>query len=337
MTSGRELLKKDVCVIADWDADGAVSSAVILYAQKYEGVYPLKKRTEIDFYPSEPFGGFKVLERIPCYEAVILLDLPFIISGRTFIENYKRRCSDSRIIFIDHHLSSHKSLEMLPRYFDESLIGYSPTSKISYDKILSEGARVNERLDRFVKTVFYMDQGLKVPEDLRGVMKLLAGISKYMAFRRDENTWIKVVEWMAPRIVMSSLDSEILTRILKVAEELDRNMRSQAMEIAVSTQRLGLFRYIDARRKWKRKGASSLASNLYRIFRAPVALLVRDPHDDKVLLLVVKYPGKAYRVAEEFEKRKLIESIGGHPSLAIVRFKKDYLDQILDLLKRIRV
>ncbi|MEM4672650.1 MAG: hypothetical protein QW366_02615, partial [Sulfolobales archaeon] len=99
MTSGRELLKKDVCVIADWDADGAVSSAVILYAQKYEGVYPLKKRTEIDCYPSEPFGGFKVLERIPCYEAVILLDLPFIISGRTFIENYKRRCSDSRIIF----------------------------------------------------------------------------------------------------------------------------------------------------------------------------------------------------------------------------------------------
>ncbi|MEZ0290499.1 MAG: hypothetical protein ABWJ42_05350 [Sulfolobales archaeon] len=332
-----DLLRRDVAVIADWDADGVVSSAVILYAQRYESVYPLKRKSDIEFYPSEPLGGFKILDKISCYESVVFLDLPLISVSEEYMRRYKSKCEDSKIIFIDHHLSSHKNLNTLAKYVDEPLIGYNPTSKIAYDKVLSEGAKSNERLEKFVSTIFYMDQGYRVPRDLRNIMKLLASISKYMTFKKDRDTWIRIVEWMAPRVIPPFVDSEVFSRINNIAEEIDREMRALATEIAVSAQRIGIFRYVDVRRRWRRKGASSLASNLYRIFKSPVAVLVRDSKNQDILLLVIKYPGKAYRVAEIMEREKLIESIGGHPSLAIIRFYESNLNRILDLLRRVRV
>jgi single-stranded DNA-specific DHH superfamily exonuclease len=331
------LKRNNVAIIADWDADGAVSAAVLVYSQKYEGVYPVKKSLDIDLYPSEPYGAFKRLDTLYCYESLVFLDIPVIKISIDQILIYRDRCKDTKIIYIDHHLSTHRELDKLMKIVDEALVGYVPTSKIAYDRILMAGARTNQRLEKFVSTIYYMDQGLKVPEDLRRIMRLLADVSKYMAYKKDEETWIKIVNWMAPRIVHSYLDHNVLTKIRGYVEKIDQEMKSFANEIAVSAQRIGVFRFIDARKKWRRKGASSLASVLYRIFRAPVAVIVSDPHEPDKALLIIKYPGKAYKIARYIEERGLLISIGGHPSLAIIRFDLEKLGEIKDLLNKIRI
>ncbi len=331
-----ELKRDGVLVIADWDADGAVAAATIIYSQKYSCIYPLKKCLDVDLRPSEPFGAFMSLGSTVCYDALAILDIPVIKISYEYLRDYRSRCGGTRIIYVDHHMSTHKELHKFIDLVDEPLIGYTPTSKILYDKILLEGASRNPRLEKFVLTIYHMDQGLRVPPELRNIMRLLASISKYMANRKDESLWIKVVEWLAPKYIHSSLDPDAIQKMISLADELDKELKIYANELAISAQKIGLFKYVDARRRWRRKGASSLASALYRIFRTPIIVLVSDPHEKDKVILVIKYPGKAYKVAELLDKGKLIENIGGHPSLVVVKLRVDNLSKALNTLRSIR-
>ncbi|MGC9009437.1 MAG: hypothetical protein ACP5I7_02330 [Sulfolobales archaeon] len=330
------LSKEGVLVVADWDADGAVAAATILYSQKYECAYPIKRCLDVDLRPSEPYGAFKNLSSSLCYDALAILDIPIIKISYEYLREYRLKCGETKIIYADHHMSTHRELHRFMDLIDEPLVGYVPTSKILYDKILLEGASKNPRLEKFVLTIYYMDQGLKVPSDLKNIMRLLSSISKYMAHKKDSSSWIKVVEWLAPKYIHSSLDPDVLQRMISLSEELDRELKNYANELAVSAQKLGLFRYVDARRKWRRKGASSLASALYRIFRAPIVVSVLDPHEENKIILIIKFPGKAYKVATLLEREGLIENVGGHPSLVIVKLNADNLIKVLNLLKSIR-
>lgn len=328
--------REGVLAIADWDADGAVAAAVLLYAQKYEGVYPIKKRIEIDLKPSEPYSAFKDLNNTSCYDYLVILDIPIISISQDALREYKKICRETKIIYVDHHLSTHRELHKLTDLIDEPLVGYVPTSKILYDKILLEGAKKNPRLEMFVSTIYFMDQGLTVPVELRNIMRLLASISKYMAHKKDYSLWIRVVEWLAPRYIHSYLDPEALNKIYAFSKEIDQELKEIANELAISSQKLGLFRYIDARNKWRRKGASALASALYRIFKTPTIVVVSDPHDREMILVIIKYPGRAYKIAKILEEKNLAKSIGGHPSLAIIKTSNNDLGTLLNTLRNIR-
>ena len=50
----RSLVRIPVAVIADWDADGVTSAAMLFYAQRHRGVYPLQGRQEVSLEPSGP-------------------------------------------------------------------------------------------------------------------------------------------------------------------------------------------------------------------------------------------------------------------------------------------
>jgi len=123
--------------------------------------------------------------------------------------------------------------------------------------------------------------------------------------------------------------------VVRVAEESDRRILERARDLAFSARRIGYIKFVDARGKWRGRGASALASKLYKVLRQPVALLVS--RDDGAKLLIIRTRGRgAYRVAVGMMKMGLAENIGGHSGLAVVKLKDDVgLEELEKALRRL--
>jgi len=101
----------------------------------------------------------------------------------------------------------------------------------------------------------------------------------------------------------------------------------------MSAKRIGFMKFVDARRKWRGRGASALASKLFKILRQPVAVLIE--RDDGVRLLIIRSRGvKAYKIAVGLLEKGVAENIGGHSSLAVVRLRDGVEPEILEPLLR---
>ncbi len=315
-----------VFVIADWDADGATAAAMIYYAQKFKGIYPIRGKVEVGLAPSGPRGFTDTLKEFLiqycCPKVLVVLDIPFTDKVYTTLLEFSRTCKDSRIVYIDHHYSTMYSSIKLYKLTEEVYLGHKPTAILTYNLLRSVGLRkLTPRLEAFMNAVGVLEKGGIKRGELDEIVRIAASISKASTVLRDKELWIKLVKWLSsPLPEQSPVSIETINRVLEIAAKSDKELEEKAKELAFSARRIGFIKFIDARRKWKGRGASALASKLYKVLRQPIALLTE--RDDGVKLLIIRSKGaSAYRIATGLLSEGIAENIGGHSSLAVVRLK----------------
>jgi hypothetical protein len=339
----RSAVRVPVLVLADWDADGATSAAMIYYAQYYRKIYPLRGRHDVALEPTGPRGLPDALKRylegFGCPEALVVLDVPLTEKVLEALKDYARSCGGSRLIYIDHHFSTLYMSRELYRLSEEVYLGHKPTAILTYNLLRSLGVqRLTPRLQAFVNAVGVLERSRRPASEAEArVVKLAASVSKASTVLRDAELWRRLVKWLASPLPQDlPIDREAVEKALRVAEESDRKLLEEARELAFSARRVGYFKFIDARKAWKgRRGASALASKLYRILRQPVAVLVE--REDGTLLLILRSRGRgAYRVAVGLLKEGFAENIGGHGGLAVIKLKSSVnIEELLDRLRRL--
>jgi len=328
-------LREHVLVIGDWDADGVVSSAIIYYLQEKIGVYPIKNRVEVILEPSGPRGlreKLKKVEESP--KALVILDIPYIRGLDEVLKEFKDK-HESLITYIDHHLSTIYYSQKLEGIVDDLIVGYKPTVILTYNLARSLNIKLTPRLEAFVKAVALMEKGAKIPENLKGMIKLASSISKALTVTRDPDYWRQLVKWLASPLIIPQplIKKEVIEKALEISAETDRKIKELAMELALTARTVGYIKFIDARKKWHGRGSTALASKLYHILRQPIALLVMGRENYQLLIVKAKRGG-ANRIARFFYERRLAVDIGGHESLAIMRLKKGLpLETILKVLR----
>jgi len=335
----RSLVPQPVAVVADWDADGATSAAMIYYAQYYRKVFPLRGRHEVVLEPAGPRGFpdalAAVVTRGQCPEALAVLDIPFTPRVHEALLGYTRQCPGSRIIYVDHHFSTLYNSRQLSEITEELFLGHRPAAILTFQLLRSLGVRhLTPRLTAFMKAVGVLERsGRPMTEAETRVVKLAASISKASTVLRDKELWRKLVRWLASPLPQDApIDLTTVEKVVRIAEKSDQEIMDKARDLAFSAKRLGYLKFVDARRRWHGRGASALASKLYKVLRQPVALLVQ--RDDGALLLIIRSRGRgAYRVATGLMKEGVAENIGGHGGLAVVKLREDIdiarLEQVL--------
>ncbi len=326
----------DGVIIADWDADGAVSAAILLYLQNNQ-LYPVKKKVDIHTFPSGPREIERLFNKFsgcPAYYA--FLDIPFTTElGRVF-ERIKKECPNTMIVYIDHHFSSLENLGVIRKYVDKLRIGKSkPTSMHLNDIAIDVGKKLPERLRLFAESIGFIELGRRPPEDMLQVVELVASLARALKLERKRDFWTKMVKWMSSPlpIPLSKSDMEILERVKEESQKKDEELEKAATDLAVSALKVGCFRFIDARRKWKRRGVSSLATRLARKLRSPIALLATL--GDGEILVIRTRNNAAKLIADEIQQAGYAEDIGGHGNLSIVKLKKEYnFNEIKKILLR---
>ncbi len=343
MAGSRTASGADVVVIADWDADGATSAAMIYYAQRYKGIYPLRGRSDVDvaLYPSGPRGFpdalAKAVDGKPCPRALVVLDIPLADTVYTTLKKFVASCKDTRLIYIDHHYVTLHEQSKLYELSEEVLVGHKPTAILTYNLLRSVGLRkLTPRLEAFMRAVGVLEKDRRPAPGEDKLVRLAASISKATTVLRDEGLWRKLVLWLASPLPSEyPFDMKLVERVLEVARKSDEEVEEAARMLAFEARRVGYIKFVDARGKWKGRGASALASKLYKILKQPVALLVE--RDDGVRLLIVRSRGEsAYRIAVGLLREGVAENIGGHSSLAVARLRDDVsLERLLDALRRL--
>ncbi len=341
MSKSKSLAGVPVVVIADWDADGATSAAMIYYAQRYKGIYPLRGSSEVDLYPSGPRGFpdalAKATEGKVCPKALVVLDIPLADTVYNALKKFMARCKETRLIYIDHHYSTLHEASKLYELTEEALLGHKPTAILTYNLLHSMGLKkLTPRLEAFMRAVGVLEKERKPSKSEDKLVKLAASISKATTVLRDESLWRKLVLWLAsPLPSETPFDMKLVERVLEVARKSDEEIEEKAKMLAFEARRVGYIKFVDARGKWSGRGASALASKLYKILKQPVAVLVE--RDDGVKLLIVRTRGtSAYKLAVGLMKEGVAENIGGHSSLAVARLKRDIdINKLLDVLRRL--
>ncbi len=331
----RTLKTVPVVIVADWDADGATSAALIYYSQYYKKVYPLKGRHEVYLEPAGPRSLSDAvksfLDEYGCPSVLVVLDIPFTERVRTTLYEYAKDCSSSRLIYIDHHFSTLYAAKELYKLSEEVFLGHKPTTMLTFQLLRSLGIKhVTPRLTAFMKAVGILERGYKpLSEAENRIARIAASISKASTVLRDRELWRKLVKWLASPLPQDApIDLTTIDRVLRIAEESDKEIMDKARDLAFAARRVGYIRFVDARNKWKGRGASALASKLYKILKQPIALLVE--RDDGVRLLIIRARRRgAYRVAVGLMREGVAENIGGHGGLAVVKLRNDVSDEVL--------
>jgi hypothetical protein len=280
--------------------------------------------------PAGPRGFPDAVENIVsspsgCPEALVILDIPFTPKVYETLLGFVKRCSSSRIIYVDHHFSTLYNSKKLYDLTEEVFLGHRPAAILTYQLLRSLGIRhLTPRLTAFMKAVGVLERsGRPVTEAEARVVKLAASISKASTVMRDKELWRKLVRWLASPLPQDApIDLTTVERVVRIAEKSDKEIMDKARDLAFSARKVGYIKFVDARRKWQGRGESALASKLYKVLRQPVALLVQ--RDDGALLLILRSRGRgAYRVAVGLMKEGIAENIGGHGGLAVVKLRED--------------
>jgi len=330
-------LTEPVIIIADWDADGVVSAAMILYSQSYLGIYPLRGKRSVELKPATPRTLSEALRprlEYGCPECVVFLDIPFTKYNYSILKDFRRKCKETRMIYVDHHLSTIYHSQLLEKIMDEVIVGRSATVILIYQLLKSLGVKLTIRLDSFAQAVNFMERGAKAPPELSNMVKLASAISKALKAEHDLSLWERLIKWMASPLPFTTpppLDKAI-EKAKQLATEADKAIKDIAIDLAMSAQKIGYLRFVDAR-KITNVSATALASKIRHILKQPVALLARK---EKFEVLVIKAPrGLAAKIAGTIYSSGIAEDIGGHASLAVLKLKKDIdLNTLLEILKR---
>jgi hypothetical protein len=317
--------KRKILALGDWDADGVVATALLTYSQEYAKKYPVEGEVELVKQPIDPDRLRYLLSQVKeSYEIVYFLDTPYseVLGG--VVKLLKQHFGVGRVVFVDHHIASVQRVNELREVFDEVFVDYRrPTSVILYDEIARRGVNIHTKLREFVEVIKYMDAGKRIPEKYMKLFEIAKMISKALTAVRNEELWLKTINWLAdPSPSPMPLNESTWNTVKKVIEERDREVREVAMKLAIGAVKIGDLRFIDARHVWRKRGATALASKLALILQAPVAMLA-GTNRGYSLLIIKASGGRAYRIAKFLLAEGVAGDIAGHPNLAIVRVDKD--------------
>ncbi|MEM4481818.1 MAG: phosphoesterase [Desulfurococcaceae archaeon] len=317
--------KRKLLILGDWDADGVVASALIVYSQEYAKKYPIEGDVLVEKVPVDPDRLKYILSQVQAnYQTIILLDIPYSEVLGNIVKMLKAHFGATHVIFIDHHIASAQKINELKTIMDETIVdSRKPTSVLLYNELIKRGINVHEKLREFVEVIKYMDAGKKIPDRLLKLFELAKMISKALTAVRNEELWLKIINWLAdPTPSPMPLDESVWSLVKKTVDERDKEIREVAMRLAVTAVKICDFRFIDARAVWKKRGATALASKLSLILKAPVVMIASTNRGYS--LLIIKAPaGRAYRIAKYLLAEGVAMDIAGHPNLAIVRIPKD--------------
>jgi hypothetical protein len=297
----------------------------LTYSQEYAKKYPVEGDVELVKQPIDPDRLRYLLSQVKeSYEIVYFLDTPYseVLGG--VVKLLRQHFGVGRVVFVDHHIASVQRVSELRKVFDEVFVDYRrPTSVILYDEIARRGVNIHSKLREFVEVIKYMDAGKRIPGKYMKLFELAKMISKALTAVRNEELWLKTINWLAdPSPSPMPLNESTWNTVKKVIEERDREVREVAMKLAIGAVKIGDLRFIDARHVWRKRGATALASKLALILQAPVAMLA-GTNRGYSLLIIKASGGRAYRIAKFLLAEGVANDIAGHPNLAIVRVDKD--------------
>ena len=329
-----------VVVIGDWDADGFVSVAEVVYAQEVVGVYPVKSKIQTSVFPSTPRSLQSLLPHIMSLitssnnkqSYVVLLDIAYTETVKQFIQTIKN--AGSYIVFIDHHLSTHLGYRELERVVDELYVGRKPVASLVYTLLKSLGVNFTERLNRFIEAVLCLEGGAKCRN--KKLLQLVALLSKTTTASRDAMIWEKIVRWLAAPLVQVPLPftENELQKYMAMRSGNQCNEIDTALVLAPSAIKLFNYRLIKVERLQKGCRLASIATALYRVLKGDTFLYVSN----KNLLAIKTRDHAAYKIAMALHEQGLVEDIAGHERLAIVKLKENIsFEALMEMLKRIIV
>lgn len=316
-----------VAVIADWDADGVVGAALIYYAQEHRGLFPLPGRERVCLIPAGPRSlGEEVAGK--CWESVVIIDIPFTQEVEAAIADLRSRCG-SKIYYFDHHPSTlGKMQELEEKYGVFGVIGKSSSAVIIKRFLEGMGLKPTQRMRDFVAAVAVLEgAGSRFKGEVSNkLVTMAASISKMLNFTRNREAWEKYVKWIGnplpfedPGIKLESDEKINLVEAgVELSEQADKELREAALQLAMSAVDLGYIKFIDAREKWRKRGASALASAIFKMMNVPVAILV-EKGDGGRLLIIRSGRNEAMEIAGILHEMGVTVDTGGHGNIAVAR------------------
>ncbi len=319
------LNRDDGVIIADRDADGAVSAAILLYLQG-KRAFPLKKKVVVNLFPSGPHSIQKVYRQFAgCPGFLALLDIPYTEEVGEVLRSVREKCKDTLLIYVDHHFSSVERLGEIRGYCDYCIVNERVPTSMHLVRLAERlGFRLPEKLLLYSKAIGYIELGRRPPKEFSRVVEIVASIARALKLERSDDFWKKIVKWLASSlpIPLSKSDSEVLERVEQEIAMRDKELDEAVTDLSITARRVGCFRFVDARKRWRRRGVSSLATRLARKMRSPIALLARLGDEE---ILVIRTRNKSARIiAAEMEEEGLAMDTAGHSNLAIVKLRKGY-------------
>ncbi len=322
-------------VYGDWDADGFVSTALLVYSQEKLGQYPLKTNAIIFKKPIEPEKFRYIFNDLnKQIDLLVFLDIPFTDSIGRILGIIKNHFSVKHIMYVDHHLSTFNNRELLLKNVDTLIVDTSkPTCKIIHDILVENNLNIQSRLKAFVDVITYMDTGRRIPSNYMKLFDLIKSFSKALNITRDPDLWIRIVDWLVEPIAVSQ--SDLVESVKRIVDKYEREMNDLALDLAITSVKIGDFKFIDARSKWRRRGASALASKLAGILKSHIILWI-DTRKDYTILIIKASSGKAYKLGEYLVKEKIAIDSTGHPNLAIVKIPRSVSkEELLETLHKV--
>lgn len=335
------LLSYEVTVISDWDVDGIVSAAEIVYAQEFLGVYPLKRRCRVRLLPASAHTFPQAVHEIMgnSYDAVVVLDIPYT---HNLIRGLKElRKVSKNIVYFDHHISTMISMKKLESVVGELVVTRAPTALAVAHMLRSLGARLSPRLEVFVKAASAIERGTRssLSPTQRNLLRLVVAISQTLSQTKDRTLWERLVRWLSSPLSFSAMPfSQSLESIIG---SKDRRMyidevKALANELAIEALKIYNLRLVDVRRKkLGNVKLTTLASALHRVLRAPVALVGYSRRTGVPLLVLRSRNDLPYRLALKLWRDGVLSEVGGHQSIAICVLRQDYpIAELASILRR---
>lgn len=309
-----------VIVVADWDIDGAVSAAQIVYSQEIVGRYPLSGRRNVYLIPSTSRSLMQVIEEISGLNAshLVMLDIAYNRYTESFLERIKRL--HVYTIYIDHHISSYIRSSTVEKLVDEFIVGSTPTAYLVFQLINSLGIAPTTRIRAFVEAASAIE-GRRLDNVNSKLIQLVTSIARTLSHSRSREQWEKLVRWLSSPLPLTSAQFTIdVSRFVEPPQE--EEVHAFASELALRAERIFNIRLIDARRERIVYRPSALASALYRVFRNPVAILLTNK-DGKNYVVIKSRDLTAYRLALELYKGGLATDVMGHQTLTYCLLKEN--------------
>ncbi|MFN4046156.1 MAG: phosphoesterase, partial [Acidilobaceae archaeon] len=148
-----------VAIVADWDADGVVSAAQLLYAQEKLRVFPVRGKVHVDLLPSGP-RGFKDKVSGKCWDYVIVIDIPFTEDVDMGLKSMADSGCNFKLYYFDHHKSTAENMDYIEKTYGGIVVSGSTSTSLIIKNFLEKlGIKITPRLKLFIEAVTAIEGG----------------------------------------------------------------------------------------------------------------------------------------------------------------------------------
>ncbi len=323
-----------VAVVADWDIDGVVSAAQIVYSQEVVGRYPLDCRHEVCLIPSTSKTLSHILAEVNKLNIshIVLLDIAYSKDAEFFLKRIRELSIYS--IYIDHHISSIIHSHAVEKLVDEFIVGKIPTAYLVFQLMNSLKIALTTRIRAFIEAASTIE-GRRHGVINKKFIQLVIALSRTLAYTKDRERWEKLVRWLSSPLPHTSIPFVVDINKFMEPQLNGRDVNIFAKELALRAEKIFNIRFIDARREKIVCRPSAIASALYRIFRNPVILLLTNK-GGRNYILIKSRDLTAYTIALELYRSGLAVDIMGHQTLSYSLLREDIdINNIKSIIRNI--